>query len=66
MECPVKKKWNDLPQVDKSSARMCDTCSRTVTDTKTMTDQDLTQFLFEDPHACLMVNLNQSNCKIIL
>lgn len=62
--CPLAMSWNAMPPTDRGS-RICDSCSREVHDTSSMTDDELQNLLSVDPRACLMVSPTQANCTVI-
>jgi hypothetical protein len=64
LHCPLRKSWNALKPLG-SAARMCDSCSRVVHDTASMSDNDLLALLALDPGACLKVSIPQENCTVI-
>ena len=45
--------------------RICFECNKTIHDTASLNDTDLVRLINNDPQACLRVNLNQENIKII-
>ena len=53
--CPLSKEWNKL------NNGYCESCSKTVHDTSKMSDQEVLDFVKQNPEACLKVNLITSN-----
>lgn len=64
LACPYGKSW-DAMNATSQGRRICDTCSRVVHDTSSLSDNDLLSLLEHDPGACLMVSPRQSNCTLI-
>jgi hypothetical protein len=53
--CPLSKEWNKL------NNGYCESCSKTVHDTSKMSDQEVLDFVKQNPKACLKVDLLISN-----
>ena len=61
--CPLRKQLDEM----KGSARnfYCDSCNMKVHNTEAMTDCEIQQLLNDNPEACLVISLEQSNCTIL-
>lgn len=64
LHCPISVMWKDMKE-NGSKTRMCTGCEKTIHDTEHLSDAELEHLLTYDPQACLKVNLNQNNVKII-
>ena len=64
LHCPISAKWKDMRE-NGSNTRICSNCDKTIHDTAYLTDLELDHLLANDPEACLKVNLNQDNVKIV-
>ena len=64
LHCPIHVKWNAMKK-NGMDTRMCFECNKTIHDTASLNDTDLVRLINNDPKACLKVNLNQDNVKII-
>lgn len=64
LHCPISVMWNDMKE-NGSNIRMCSGCEKTIHDTEHLSDAELEHLLANDSQACLKVNLNQNNVKII-
>jgi hypothetical protein len=64
LHCPMSKQWEELSPSLELKGRLCNTCQSTIFDTSLFTDEDLINLLQSNKHACLKVNLNQSNVTI--
>ena len=62
--CPIHVKWKAMKKIGDGS-RICIECNKTIQDTASFNDTDLIKLIKNDPQACLKVNLNQDNVKII-
>ena len=64
LHCPVNAKWKDM-RVNGANTRLCSVCDKTIHETAHLTDADLQKLISNDPQACLKINLNQKNVKIM-
>jgi hypothetical protein len=64
MSCPYNVSWVDLQPVN-NTARKCSKCDHLIIDTSCLDDAVLVQMLNSNPNACLKLDLNQKNIKII-
>lgn len=65
LECPYNISWSNCTSTQNSDIRTCDICERQITDTGNFTDQQLRRLISEKPDACLKVELNQDNLRVI-
>ena len=64
LHCPINLKWKAMKKME-VDRRICFECNKTIHDTASLNDTDLVRLINNDPQACLRVNLNQDNVKII-
>lgn len=64
LNCPYGAQWEKL-ELANSSTRKCSVCSNLIFDTESLKDSELIKLISENPKACLKINLNQNNVKII-
>ena len=64
LNCPIHVKWNAMKK-NGDRSKICVKCNKTIYDTDSLNDPDLVKLIKNDPQACLKVNLNQDNVKII-
>ena len=64
LHCPIHVKWKAMKKMG-MDRRICFECNKTIHDTASLNDTDLVRLINNDPQACLRVNLNQENIKII-
>tara|TARA_B100001778_G_scaffold334667_1_gene347038 strand:- start:2783 stop:3040 length:258 start_codon:yes stop_codon:yes gene_type:complete len=64
LHCPVIIKWGDMKK-NGPNTRMCYNCKKTVYNTVKLTDTELKQLLEKDNTACLNIDLNQDNVKVV-
>ena len=64
LHCPVSVMWKDMME-NGSNTRACSHCDKIIYDTEHLTDADLQELISNDPQACLKINLNQKNVKIM-
>ena len=64
LHCPIHVKWTAMKK-NGMDTRICFECNKTIHDTASLNDTDLVRLINNDPQACLRVNLNQENIKII-
>lgn len=64
LACPENKQWNELEAVHEHK-RHCDQCSRIVTDTSSLTSENLEKLLKEEQGACLKINATQDNIHLL-
>jgi hypothetical protein len=64
MRCPYKVIWDNL-EVATSTSRKCTNCDHFILDTAELTDEKLLQIVRQNPEACLKIDLNQQNIKIV-
>ena len=62
--CPIHVKWKAMKK-NGDRSRICIECNKTIHDTDSLNDPYLAKLIKNDPQACLKVNLNQDNVKII-
>jgi len=64
LHCPIHVKWKAMKKMEVDT-RICFECNKTIHDTASLNDTDLVRLINNDPKACLRVNLNHENIKII-
>jgi hypothetical protein len=56
--------WDKL-EATNSTFRKCSNCDHSIVDTEGLTDEDLLKIFKQNPDACLKIDLNQHNLKIV-
>jgi|TARA_B110000879_G_scaffold13840_1_gene17220 hypothetical protein len=64
LHCPIHVKWNAMKK-NGDRSKICVKCNKTIYDTANLNDTDILKLIKNDPQACLRVNLNQDNVKIV-
>jgi hypothetical protein len=64
LHCPLSKQWEELNATNFLKGKMCDQCNKTVYDTSLFSDEQLSELVKNDAHACLKIDLNQPNLTI--
>ncbi len=64
MHCPFQMNWDDLEHSRKAKP-LCVNCNRFIIDTQELADDELLTIIKQNPEACLKVDLNQENLKIV-
>ena len=64
LHCPIHVKWKKIKKTEVDTI-ICFERNKTIHDTASLNDTDLVRLINNDPQACLRVNLNQENIKII-
>ena len=64
LHCPRGLKWSDMRRSD-SIQRACDFCERNIIDTQNLNDEAVLAIVLQDTSACLKLDLNDSNIRII-
>jgi hypothetical protein len=65
LECPYSISWSNCTSTQNSDIRTCDICERQITDTGNFTDHQLRRLISQKADACLKVELNQDNLRVI-
>ena len=64
LHCPLSKQWEELHPNNLLKVKMCDQCKRAVYETARLSDEQLSDLLKNDAHACLKIDLSQDNLTI--
>jgi hypothetical protein len=64
--CPRSVKWADLPEIEGATFRNCSSCRKKIFDTANCTDRQVIELVQNDPAACLKIDPNQDNIKILI
>lgn len=64
LDCPYDKRWEALSPISASSRR-CEMCSKSVTNTKSLSTQEIERLLEQSPNACIAVSSDQQNIQIL-
>jgi hypothetical protein len=64
MYCPYNVNWMELDSTN-STYRKCSKCDHLIVDSKYLDDVDLVHLIESNPNACLRLDMNQENIKIV-
>jgi hypothetical protein len=64
LNCKFDVTWEHMEPIEKS-ARNCANCKHSVYNTENFSDSDLIDLFHQSPQACLRLDLNQTNVRII-
>ncbi len=65
LDCPVSMSWGQMEGSWGDRARRCTICGKSVTDTVDLSDDQVLSITRADPSACLKVDLNQDNIRVV-
>lgn len=63
--CPYQQNWSNLDQTNDPTSRQCEICQHPIIDTSHKTGDQLLAIVTSNPHACLKVDLEQTNIIMI-
>jgi hypothetical protein len=64
MHCPYSVNWMKLDSTN-ITYRKCSKCDHLIVDSKYLDDMDIVNLIESNPNACLRIDLNQENIKIV-
>jgi hypothetical protein len=65
MACPRNESWQAMVQVGSGGVRLCSQCQHEVTDITLKTEKEVSEILQINPSACLHIDLERSNTRVI-
>jgi len=65
LDCPLGISWDDLLSTQSIGTRSCNICDKNISDTALLAGKDVLQLIKKDPAACLKVDLNQENIRVV-
>jgi len=65
LHCPHLIKWQEMNKIKGRSEKACQICEKNVYDTETMSDEQVVDLIARDSQACLKINPNQRNIKVM-
>jgi hypothetical protein len=65
LHCPMQASWQDMTAADDQNNKVCNHCASVIYDTAVYQEEELVTLLKNQPNACLKVDLNQPNLRII-
>jgi hypothetical protein len=62
--CPYDIQWDDLENLEDSSNKSCNICSKKIFDTKNLSEDEVKALIENDESVCLKLDMNQNNIRI--
>jgi hypothetical protein len=66
LSCPKQPEWCGMTLHDEPHTKMCAFCDKKVTSVSHLTEIEVQHLLAKDPNACLMVDLEADNIRMVL